>query len=406
MAAAPIPKNEAQRLDALKRYQVLDTLPEESFDRLTRIASTVIGVPIALVSLIDSNRQWFKSACGLDATETSRDIAFCAYAILDYEPFIVENALEDPRFQDNPLVQGPPNIRFYAGVPLRTPDNFLIGTLCVIDSEPRQLSPEHIKLLKDLSCIVIDEMELRMQKRAVEDAAQLANKANLAKSQFLSNMSHELRTPLNAILGFAQLLQMDTHLDSDNQESVNEIHKAGTHLLTIINEILDLSRIEAGKVKLDIGPVEVTRLFDEIGPLVQPLANQFEVNVDFSNSPPTHASVKADQLRLKQVLINIVSNAIKYSGDGDKVTITQDLDNSKQLLRISVSDKGPGIPSTQMDKLFEPFNRLGAEKTNIQGSGIGLAITKQLVELMDGHIGVDSEVGVGTTFWVEFSISH
>jgi signal transduction histidine kinase len=405
MISAPLPDNEPERLNALTRYEVLDTLPEACFDRITKLASNLLNVPISLVSLIDEDRQWFKSACGIDATETGRDIAFCAHAILKDEPFIIENALEDERFSDNPLVIGEPHIRFYAGIPLKTPDDFLIGTLCVIDSTPRSLSEQEIQLLQDFAAIVIDEMELHFQKRIVEDAAKSALQANVAKSKFLANMSHELRTPLNAILGFSQLLEMDSHLNEDGEEYVQQIHSAGKHLLEIIDEILDLSRIEAGQVQLNMTTVDLNDVFEVIPPLVAPLAKKYDVNLAIHKPTSPHLAIEADMLRLRQIILNLTSNAIKYSGEGAQVTLSYQHHYATNSVRISVSDTGKGIPSEKMEKLFQPFSRLGAEHTNIEGTGIGLVITKDLVELMNGQISVESTEGVGTTFWVDLPVN-
>lgn len=158
---APLPVNEAGRLRTLDRYAILDTPPEASFDRITRMASTVFGAPIALVSLIDADRQWFKSRQGLDAEETPREQAFCAHAILEAEPFVVEDATTDARFIDNPLVTGAPDIRFYAGAPLTAPDGHNLGTLCVIDRAPRSFGAEQRRLLADFAAMVVDELELR-----------------------------------------------------------------------------------------------------------------------------------------------------------------------------------------------------------------------------------------------------
>lgn len=168
MIPAPLPPNEAERLDALRRYEILDTLPEEAFDRITRIAAQVLDVPIALVSLVDETRQWFKSAHGLAARETPRDIAFCAHAILEREAMVVADAAMDPRFADNPLVTNEPHIRFHAGAQLRTADGFSLGTLCAIDQSPREITQDQLRTLADLAQIVVDEMELRlMAKQAI-----------------------------------------------------------------------------------------------------------------------------------------------------------------------------------------------------------------------------------------------
>lgn len=172
----PVPENEAARLEALHQYQILDTEPDETLNDLTRLAAYICGTPIALISLIDLNRQWFKARLGLSATETSRDVSFCGHAIMQEGPFVVRDAMDDQRFRDNPLVISDPNIRFYAGAPLMTPEGFKIGTLCVIDRVPRDLNPEQIAALRMLGNQVITQLDLRRDiaftTRALEDCKQ------------------------------------------------------------------------------------------------------------------------------------------------------------------------------------------------------------------------------------------
>lgn len=176
---APIPENEAARLETLRQYEILDTDPEESFNDLTRLAAYICDTPVALITLVDSNRQWFKARVGLDAKETSRDVSFCAHAILQDGPFIVRDALDDERFRSNPFVLSEPYIRFYAGSPLMSPEGFKIGTLCVVDREPRQLSREQIAALKILGNQVITQLDLRREilflKRALNKQARVGN---------------------------------------------------------------------------------------------------------------------------------------------------------------------------------------------------------------------------------------
>ena len=199
MKSAPLPKDEKERLDALKSYQILDTLPEIDFDDFTKLASYTCGTPIALVSLVDESRQWFKSRFGLEATETPRDVAFCSHTILQDDVFVIPDSHKDERFHDNPLAVGAPHVRFYAGAPLITPSGHKIGTLCVIDHNPREITEEQKEILQAIGRQVINQMELRL---SVKDAEQ----ATKMKASFMATMSHEIRTPLNGILGCANIL--------------------------------------------------------------------------------------------------------------------------------------------------------------------------------------------------------
>jgi len=228
-----------------------------------------------------------------------------------------------------------------------------------------------------------------------------AERANRAKSEFLSRMSHELRTPLNSILGFAQILEMGS-MRSEQKDSVEQILKGGQHLLSLINEVLDIARIEAGKLALSPEPILVREAVDEALDLVSPLADRRQITISKAVSEAWGWFIQADRQRLRQVILNLLSNAIKYNQEGGKVVLSCDADTMDQL-RIEVSDTGPGIPQNKIGLLFSPFERLGAEETGIEGTGVGLALSKKLVQSMGGRIGVRSELGVGSTFWVEFS---
>lgn len=246
-----------------------------------------------------------------------------------------------------------------------------------------------------------DVTELMQAMEALRQAKAEADRANQAKSNFLSRMSHELRTPMNAVLGFAQLLELDPDLNGEQQENVEEIIRGGRHLLDLINEVLDLARVESGRVELTPEPLEIQGLMDECLALVEPLAGERHLEIRSDQDLSGHF-VLADRVRLKQVFINLLSNAIKYNRHQGQVTIG--LEPARQLqqgLRIMVSDTGSGIPSERITDLFQPFTRLVEDQHKEEGSGIGLAITQRLVHLMDGRIGVSSRVGEGSTFWVE-----
>jgi signal transduction histidine kinase/CheY-like chemotaxis protein len=231
----------------------------------------------------------------------------------------------------------------------------------------------------------------------------MAEQASRAKSRFLSNMSHELRTPMNAILGFSQIMKADPALPESHGSSVDEIIKAGQHLLELINEILDLARVEAGQVDVSLEPVEVTTSIEDVLSLVRPLAQERDIQCQLNATE--RPAVRADRTRLKQVLLNLVSNAIKYNRTGGEVTVgvKRVQQDGHNRVRLSVTDTGPGIDPEDLSGLSTPFNRLVKEGGSVEGTGIGLTITRQIVEAMDGTLGISSEVGVGSTFWIELA---
>jgi len=239
--------------------------------------------------------------------------------------------------------------------------------------------------------------------RDAEEAREEATRANTAKSEFLSRMSHELRTPLNAILGFGQLLEISAGIDDDDREAVEHILKAGRHLLALINDVLDLSRIEVGMMTISLEPVHTGELVHDAVALIQPLADRrsIRLNVDSSRCD---LYVTTDRQRCRQVLLNLLSNAVKYNRDGGEVDVAC-RHSAEGTLRISVRDSGPGIDPARQHRLFEPFDRLGAESSGVEGTGLGLALSKQLVERLGGSIGVDTAVKQGSTFWIDLPVT-
>jgi PAS domain S-box-containing protein len=268
----------------------------------------------------------------------------------------------------------------------------------------RNLEARFLPLLEEEVIIIIRDITERKQvEEALREAKLEADSANRAKSEFLSRMSHELRTPLNSILGFTQLLQI-SDLSDKQHKNLDYVLKAGEHLLELINEVLDIARIEAGHSGITREPVKIRAMLQECLDLIEPMAAQRGLEIDTGNAFEYEGYVLADRQRLRQVLLNIMTNAVKYNTDKGKISFSCQVRGER--LRINVRDKGPGVEPEKLARLFTPFDRLGAEHTNIEGTGLGLALSKQLVEAMHGGIGVESDVGRGSNFWIELDTAQ
>ncbi|MET0355690.1 MAG: PAS domain-containing protein [Cellvibrio sp.] len=251
----------------------------------------------------------------------------------------------------------------------------------------------------------MDMTQIKLAEQRVIQAKVAAEKANQAKSEFLSSMSHELRTPLNAILGYAQLFEYDLNLTPQQVSNIREIRKAGDHLLQLINDVLDLAKIESGKMTVSLEPVLASRTIKEAFTLVQPQADAKGIILSNKINPAENYYVIADNVRYKQALINLLSNAVKYNNVGGEVEVGLRVIDQKTL-RLDVRDNGNGIPANRQAEVFQPFNRLNAESSQVEGSGVGLVITKQLVEMMNGKLDFESSEGIGTHFWIDLPLAH
>jgi PAS domain S-box-containing protein len=244
-----------------------------------------------------------------------------------------------------------------------------------------------------------DVTDLKLAEQAADSARAEAEQANLAKSEFLSRMSHELRTPLNAVIGFGQLLELDD-LDPRQREGVEQIVKAGRHLLQLINEVLDISRIESGTMSLSLEPVHLGSVLADALSLIRPLADEAEVRLNADPARFSDLHVLADHQRLKQVLINLLSNAIKYNRRGGETSVRCDA-LPEGRVEVAIVDTGPGMTAEMLERLFDPFDRLGAERTDVEGTGLGLALSMRLMEAMGGTIKAESQPEAGTTMRLE-----
>lgn len=417
MIRAPIPENEAGRLEALRRYQVLDTHSDRAFDDLAALASYICGTPIALVSLVDSDRQWFKAKVGIEASETPRDVSFCGHAILANDLFIVEDALADNRFADNPLVTSEPHIRFYAGAKLTTWDGHALGTLCVIDHQPRQLTPAQAEALRILSRQVIAQMEImrnllqmaeiiaeRKQTEELKAAKQAAEAASHAKSEFLANISHELRTPMHGILGMTELL-LDSDLTSEQRVNLSIVKASADSLWSLVSDMLDFSEIESGELKLGAAEFCLRDTFDAVIKAMNPRAREKGLGLTCHVRPDVPDLLWGDAERLRQIIGHLASNAIKFTERGEvviNVETEMPLRNGI-LLHCSVADTGIGIPAEKQRTIFDVFTQAdGSTTRSYGGTGLGLTIASRLVEQMGGRIWVDSEPAIGSKFHFTF----
>ncbi|MEM7166874.1 MAG: ATP-binding protein [Planctomycetota bacterium] len=430
------PLHDPERLQALRDSGLMDSPAEDDFDRLTRIATRVLGVPVSLVSLVDDHRQFFKSAQGLPepwATmrETPLTHSFCQHVVVDREPLIVTNAPEDPRVRDN-LAVSEIGVIAYVGIPLITTDGHALGSLCAIDTAPRQWHPDETDIMKDLCALAMAKIELRrrvqkerrekanamLRARAAGEAAavagaarQRAERADLEKSRFLANMSHEIRTPMNAIIGFSELLDGVVE-DSRAKHYLSAIQTSGRSLLDLIDDILDLSKIEAGRLELRPEPTNIRQLVSSVQLLFsqQALEKEIDLQTEVESDCPTFPVI--DKARTRQILLNLLSNAIKFTDQGTvrlhvrclpHVIEGQDQEAVRVDLEATVTDTGRGISSDLQETVFEPFRQVreGDDNRLMKGTGLGLSICSSLAALMGGSLQVESVVDQGSMFTLQ-----
>ncbi|MFC5510079.1 ATP-binding protein [Massilia jejuensis] len=519
MPAPPLPPDEERRLQALRTLNLLDTAPEERFDRVTRLAADLFGVPVAMVGLVDARREWFKSRVGGLGPELPRALSLSAHAIVDDAGMVVEDALADERFAAHPLVTGEPGIRFYAAAPLAAPDGSKVGTLCLIDRAPRRFDARQRALLRDLAAIVArefaaDELQGALAReresaaglralidqlpegvlvldenavvlsanraagalfgaepdalggRGVESLAADADSVRLAgqaedavvtrqlsgrrvdgsifsldltaravvldgrrryaaivrdaaappehalgpraaserRHKTFTLASHELRTPLASIIGFTELLLKREFDAPTARELVEIVHAQAATLTTVLNQIFDLARIEAGgRRALHIAPESVNAVLLQAMGSIEALGQNARVVLAVDPGLPP---VAADAHRLAMAFSNVLSNSLRYSDEGSPVTVRawSEAAPAPGAVLVRVSDQGTGMSQEERERLFESFYR-GAGARGTVGTGLGMAIFKEIIDLHEAGVEVASSPGKGTSVTVRLPIA-
>lgn len=385
---------EAERLLELINCNILDTPPEIEFDQITKLASQICNTPISLISFVDSNRQWFKSTHGIEVEELERNSSFCGHAIVSEAPYlIVENTHKDLRFSDNPLVLGPPNVVFYAGIVLKGEDSLPLGTLCVVDTRERELDDSQLDSLMILGKQVERLIELRKAKVKMELYSNELQEKNQELEKFAGVAAHDIKSPLNKILGLTHLLT-DYHRQDIGEDAVNMVFllkQCSLELRDLVNGILAHSR-SSEVLATEQEHIVASELFYEV-------INLFEAKPDVKFTIESNlAEIKTNRVALLQILINLITNGIKY-GDKDQTIIQLEAKEITGALEFTVADNGPGIPIEFQKEIFHPFfkiNRL--DRYGEKGNGLGLATVKRLVEHQGGKVYFTSEPNKGTEF--------
>jgi signal transduction histidine kinase len=390
---------ELERIESLNSYLVLDSDSEEEIDNLTQLASDICETPISLVSLIDSDRQWFKSKVGLEVNETSRDLAFCAHAINGTDDFfIVEDAREDNRFFDNPLVTDAPLVIFYAGFVLKSDQDLPLGTLCVIDNKPRKLSDKQIRALKSLSTQIMNLLNYKKSLHIQEELRLQLMQKNRELESFASIAAHDLKSPLTNMMNAANLFSQiySSQIDPDGNLLLGSIEKSGQRLRSLIDGLLQFSKIEdvSSLTKSTVNLKETTT------DLTALIGSNDNVSISLNSELK---SIETYPILLDQILINLFTNSLKYSNK--KIAeIELFVSESQNHYLFTVKDNGPGIDKKYQDKIFNLFQTASLkDQFGNKGNGIGLATVKKTIEKLGGKIYVESEEGQGAEF--HFSIT-
>ncbi|CAM3523275.1 sensor histidine kinase [Aequorivita lipolytica] len=386
------PKNEEERLAELKKYNLLDTLSENDFDNITKLIAAICELPISLITLLDAERNFFKSHIGINFNQSPRSVSFCAHAILqDDEIFIIEDATKDERFKDNPLVTENKAV-FYAGVPLINPNGFKLGTLCVFDYKPRKLSDVQIISLKSLAKQVVNLFELRKKNSLLTAFQKELQSRNERLNNFAHLVSHDLKSPLANITSLTRLLREENveNLSEDSEMYLNYIEESSFTLKNYINGILKFYKADE-LLEAQKEDVELKHVFEEIKEIL--------ITDDVVFEFPKEGILKnVNKAALSQIFLNLIDNSLKYNLNEKRMVIVNYFEETN-FHKFSIKDNGIGIDLNVQDEIFNLFKTSGTKDRNGKaGTGIGLATVKSLVSKLEGTISLQSEPNKGSTF--------
>jgi signal transduction histidine kinase len=389
-----VEQNEEERIKNLKKYNILDTPPDGSFDRITKIASTLLKAPISIISLVDTDRIWFKSSYGLDGVqEIGRDPGLCSSAILEKDFYMVEDAIKDPIAFSNPLVASEFGLRFYAAAPITTKEGYNLGTLCVIDQKPRTITEEEKEMLISLSEIVIDQMELRLSARnAVK---------NLVDSSYM--LVHDLKSPFNSLFLFMDILKKELKDNTQIVQMCDMMLDSAKRSSSMLDKFLEDATTSPSENILKLENADLVNITQRVILTNQHFAKIKNIKINFEAD--FNFTVSADKSKLIEIIDNLINNAIKYSNPDTNIFIKTYTKDDFGIFEIK--DEGQGFSEEDKKYVFKKFSKLSAKPTGGENStGLGLWIVCELLKAHKGSIELNSDGnGKGTTFVVKLPLS-
>ena len=381
------------RLTALRETGVLDTPAEEDFDSLARLAADICSAPFAVVGFIDADRHWLKAKIGVELTEINRTGSFGGHTVLGRDVMEVPDAAADPRFIEHPMVTGAPGVRFYAGAPVVLDSGHAVGTVCVADREPRQLTAGQRQGLRSVARHAAVLLELRRFAGRAEEVAEHQRRLERMKDSVLNTVNHELRTPLSSIHGYLELL-LEDNLDHDTtQQFLTVMQRNSERLLRLVDDLVLMARLSHGG-DLRLVTIDVAELTHQVTLASRPLAEAKQLTLAHQAHHPL--PILGDARLLSQALHHLIFNAVKFTDPGGRITVTTDDDADEPTLTIT--DTGVGIPTADLPHLFDRFCRSTHTETRAdQGAGLGLSIVKAIIDAHHGTMRIDSDPSIGTT---------